>query len=915
MELVVIILILALAAIPIMSMIALILAARCRRMLDLQRLELNELRRQVQAMGHPPTADVGSDNKPLPQARSSSMDFRSPVQTPPKPTTQPITKDPYHQFPSAPPLPETPAISPAPPEPSPAPPTVVRPKPEPVTQPYAAVPSRFSGFEQALGLRWTVWVGGMILFAGAGLFVKYAFEQSWLGPMPRVLLSLATGLALALAGERFIRRDMRALGQGLVGVGLAILYAALYGAYGYYHIMPQGVTFALMILVTAGGMLLAARHHALAISFLATLGGFLTPLMLSRGNDARDSLFAYLLVLDIGVLGMAIFKRWRALDVLAFLGTSALFAAWYAAYGHAYQAVLGTVLWLSAFYLVFLLVPFVYHLRTATCITGERFFLAVSNAVGLFGWTYTLLRPHHPHTLGLITLGMGLTYLALGLLTRQRIPEDRKGVLGFASLFMAFVIMAVPIHLNLQAVTVAWSVQAPLLLYLAYKYDYLPVRLGSLIPLVMSVARLFLFHWPLHSESFTLCCNTGFGTGLMVVLAGFAYALIHRTQRPSSTSLDECIGSLTALVSGLLTLILCHVELWQWLTYRGYPDMRLWTSALIWVLGAGAFAMAAQQLQSTSSFLAGLVPLGVAALLTLGAYLQPLLPPRLFLNGRFLAGLSITGMLFALGLGSQVWVSIKLPQRKRMTDGFLGIGIAAAAALLSAETWLWLDACDRQELGRSLLVVFTAGAAWAFHGVGARRASYELRMATVFSMLLAVVPGIWGYAYRIETHSQMILNLRFLAALLPVAIALVHVRTLQRQPEWLDPREKQLTPILYGGMAVFLFGLISLETYFHVSSWMTDHERARWLAQMALSLVWGGYATALLALGFRIPQAKLRLAALSLFGVTAVKLVLIDMAQVQDIFRIVSFVGLGVLMIGASYLYHRAVKKLATDSN
>jgi uncharacterized membrane protein len=79
---------------------------------------------------------------------------------------------------------------------------------------------------------------------------------------------------------------------------------------------------------------------------------------------------------------------------------------------------------------------------------------------------------------------------------------------------------------------------------------------------------------------------------------------------------------------------------------------------------------------------------------------------------------------------------------------------------------------------------------------------------------------------------------------------------------------------------------------------------------MALSLVWGGYATALLSLGFRIPQARLRLAALALFGVTAVKLVLIDMARVQEIFRIVSFVGLGILMIGASYLYHRAAQRL-----
>jgi len=79
---------------------------------------------------------------------------------------------------------------------------------------------------------------------------------------------------------------------------------------------------------------------------------------------------------------------------------------------------------------------------------------------------------------------------------------------------------------------------------------------------------------------------------------------------------------------------------------------------------------------------------------------------------------------------------------------------------------------------------------------------------------------------------------------------------------------------------------------------------------MSLSLLWSLYAIAALFIGFWQRIRVLRLAALGLFGLTVLKVVLGDMAQVEEVYRIVSFIGLGLLMIGASYLYHRVEKKL-----
>jgi len=163
----------------------------------------------------------------------------------------------------------------------------------------------WASLEVKLGKQWMTWVGAVVLFLSVGFFVKYAFEHKWLSETARVILGVIAGLSALGVGERFIRRGMRALGQGLVGAGLAILYVSLFAAHGLYGLLPQAVTFILMAIVTAGGVVLAVVHDAVAVSFLAVLGGLLTPVMLRTGQDSRDALFAYLVLLDLGVLGVA----------------------------------------------------------------------------------------------------------------------------------------------------------------------------------------------------------------------------------------------------------------------------------------------------------------------------------------------------------------------------------------------------------------------------------------------------------------------------------------------------------------------------------------------------------------------------------------------------------------------------------
>lgn len=899
----------------------------------------------------------------------------------------------------------------------------------------------WSKLEDAVGKRWITWVGALVLFLGAGLFVKYAFEHKWLGPTGRILIGVIGGICVAAAGEHFVRRQMRALGQGLIGAGLAILYVSLYAAYHFYQLLPQQVSFALMVVVTAGGLFLAVIHGAIAISFLAVLGGFLTPVMLSTGQDPRDALFSYLLLLDIGVLVIAWFKRWRALDVLAFIGTWVLFTGWYTQFHNAPTFSLSpTLLWLAAFYLVFLLQPFIYHLRLATPIVGERFILAVSNAMGMFGWTYTILHEEHKHVLGLITLGMSVSYFVLGSLTRKRIKTDERAVFGFIALSVALLTIAVPIHFDFHGVTIAWAVKAPLLLYLAYRYSYFPVRVGSLIPLALAVGRIFTIHWPLHEESFTPVLNGTFCTAMFVALAGATYTIVHQSQRKTSWPSDRVLKIATGIAAAFLALIIAHTEIWQWLDLSGREDFVRWAAAFVWAFGAGGFLAAGLKVRSMHSRVSGFAALAVAGILCIWDYGLGIQQNYLLIfNGRFFAGLAVILVVFSYAFAYLRSREICLPDEKRLSSAIYGVGILLLTVQMSFETWQWLALRGHSYIGRCVLSSLWVVGAAGYLGAGVRLRSTGLRKAGAAVLAIAVALAAAGYAYPIEDSYFLFFNGRFAATFVLFLMVFAYAFVVRRLKDICRPSEEYMSEALYGtailllvlfisvemwlwlsvhdyhylarcllplvwvggaagylgagvklrtarlrivGLGVLsvggilatygytfgmdgsyllylngrfltalililmvfadgfvlrcfqelcgqreqttakalygigialLFILLNVEMYSYFSKSISDPEKAGWAIQMSLSILWGVYATALLVIGFWRRVRSLRLSALGLFGTTALKVVILDMAKVEEVYRIVSFLVLGALMICASYLYHRVEKRLSVS--
>src|SRR6266567_2922613 len=242
-----------------------------------------------------------------PQAQSSETAARAEISPPPLPaiSVQPTAEQ--AKVPAEPPKPVE-AKPPPPPTPVPAP----------------------IDWEQFMGAKLFAWIGGLALFLGVAFFVKYSFEHNLIPAELRVAIGFVVGVGLLVGGVLLKRKENAVTAQTLCATGVLVLYAVTFACRSYYHFAFFGLipTFLLMTLITAVAFLLAVRLNAIVVAILGLAGGFLTPVLLSTGQDRPLGLFVYIALLDIGLLAASQRQRWNALPILGAAGTALTQIGW-----------------------------------------------------------------------------------------------------------------------------------------------------------------------------------------------------------------------------------------------------------------------------------------------------------------------------------------------------------------------------------------------------------------------------------------------------------------------------------------------------------------------------------------------------------------------------------------------------------
>ncbi len=448
--------------------------------------------------------------------------------------------------------------------------------------------------EIRLGQKWLLIAGLLTMVFGVGYFLKYSFEQGWVGPAGRVVAAYVWGIIFLVAGNQFRKKNFETFGLSLVGGGIAVLYFATFAAFQIYHLFGQTPSFLIMVLVTVLASLLAILYDAKGLAVLGLVGGFLTPMLLTTGRDNQIALMTYMTILNLGLLGIAFQKKWDILNSLGFSFTYLLYTAWYVSHyaGHKFWP---AVIFLNIFFLIYSVAPFAYQFFRKSSEQVRGFTILILNSLFAFGYNYYMIRGHFSLPwVSVISLFYALVFLSLATFLYRRGVHKQEAFVVFLAKAALFIIITVPIIFSKHWITIFWAVQGLTLLWMGSTLDRKGLRAAGYGLLAITVWK-FLFHDYngifLFDFGYRFAIRYGYSTLLMERLTTSLVLLIMlfvagslarrdslRTFSPEYPDAPAVFG-----VFGTLLFIILNVEVSSFF-YEYLPQGRFAAISVLWTL-------------------------------------------------------------------------------------------------------------------------------------------------------------------------------------------------------------------------------------------------------------------------------------------------------------------------------------------
>ena len=427
----------------------------------------------------------------------------------------------------------------------------------------AAQASPAATFEAWIGGRALGWVAVVLLLLATAFFLKHTFENRWVGELGRVASGVLAGVVLCLAGLRYHRKGWPLPSQMLTAGGVILLYLTTFGAFGYYHLLPQQHAAVFLIVLIAETALVAILYDRPAIALMAVIGALLTPLLLHTEHDQYRALFSYLAVVNAGVVGVALARPWPIVGTVALLGTQGLFWGWYAESYHP-EKLAAAILFQVAVLLLFLaynLVVYVLRRRNASAEDLVRLLLV---GVLFLAAAYTLLDEDYHVWMGTLALAVAVVYAAIGAAAAYRRPEDTRQLLATVAIAMGFVAMVFPLQADAVWISLGWAVQGLALWWFGLRVSSGALRGVGGVLLGLAAGKLVLVDTPsAHFEPFVPLANDYALPAAGVAVCVLAAAAAAR-RFPSRLRLPDRMAAWGAGLGGvLLAWLILSVETYQ----------------------------------------------------------------------------------------------------------------------------------------------------------------------------------------------------------------------------------------------------------------------------------------------------------------------------------------------------------------
>jgi uncharacterized membrane protein len=419
-----------------------------------------------------------------------------------------------------------------------APPTPP-PRSEAVSRPEAAATAPADEISDAFGrlIRWIMGsltlarVGIVVLLFGVAFLLRYAAEHGFLPIELRLAGAALGGLALLGIGWR-LRSVRHGYAMILQGGGIGIVYLTVFAAVSMYALVPAMPGQVLMVVLVALAAALAVLQNSQGLAFFAVAGGFLAPVLISRGGS-HVVLFTYYAILDAGILGMAWFRAWRALNLAGFVFTFVIGSLWgYRFYQPEFFAT--TEPFLVLFFVFYVAVAVLYALRQAPDLKGTVDGTLVFGVPLVSAALQAALVRDFEYGLAWSAFGAGVFYVLLAAALWIRGRESlRLLVEAFLALGIAFATLAIPYAVDGRVTAAAWALEGAALVWVGVRQQRLLARLSGL-GLQVAAGVTFLLEADARAAAVPVL-NSLYLSGLMIALGGLisAYHLYRGRERLS----------------------------------------------------------------------------------------------------------------------------------------------------------------------------------------------------------------------------------------------------------------------------------------------------------------------------------------------------------------------------------------------
>lgn len=415
---------------------------------------------------------------------------------------------------------------------------------EPVNKPIVtSKESKRHNLEEFIGENLISKIGIIITVIGVAIGARYAIEHEMISPLTRIILGYLFGLGMLATGA-YLKKNYFNFSAVLVSGALAIMYFITYAAYDFYGLIPQVLTFVMMVVFTIFTVAASLHYDRQIIALIGLVGAYSVPFLLSDGSGRVMVLFSYMVIVNIGILVIAFHKYWKPLFHSSFIFTWLIYAVWFFTQYNS-QKHLGLAFgFLCVFFVVFYVMFLACKLLQKEKINVSDVILILSNSFLFYGFGYAIMLDitNGDKYLGLFTLGNALIhFVATAVIFRNNLGT-RNLFYFISGLVLTFLTIAIPVQLNGNWVTLLWAGEAALLFWIGRtkgisvyeKLSYL-LMLLAFFSILHDWTMVYDYYSPDYPETrVVFLFNIHFLTSLLF-LGAFAFInLLHRNPNYSS---------------------------------------------------------------------------------------------------------------------------------------------------------------------------------------------------------------------------------------------------------------------------------------------------------------------------------------------------------------------------------------------